>query len=448
MRSGRVIYSIKYDLGGAVGHEAMQSGKLRQALSEIFPGFRENDDDLAVFNFSYLSRSTPTYLLDTSSIEGKDGTWEQEIVLDASGVVTIWLSGPPVQAESAEALALSLLGQHDLFLEDKNRDYLIYLDEMKELRGRLASRTAPESSGKLEFRTPIGQLRQAVRRFVGRRVRYNFHDFRPVFILDEETFASSKAQCILLTLSGSQQLDADPETDIPSAALTNRYTGNTWSYTVKDSAWTPELRRMFSHAHSNWFQIHGSIFEMKDIEDLMNRRLNSELSAANEEVGEFIRYLEHRKNIMFSEMFSALNSDFITKNAQCKDDLDIFMHQFGVNRQISILKEYTERITAYLREYNDHMSLLQARALSRNTRVLELLFLLNTIAGIAGFAPALFDTDLGDQLVLDTPRLAALGIIAGSLLFYLFVIVFGRIFSRRKKSNLLQDELVNKLDAA
>lgn len=446
MHSGRVIYSIKYDLGGAVDLQSSDSDSLKKALKDIFPEFLENDDDLAVFNFSYLSRATPSFQLETVRIDGESGSWEQQVVLDISGVVTIWLSGPKATAATPDALAIELLSQHNRFLDDKNRDYLIYLNEMKELRGRLQNRTPPEASGNLEFRKPVGRLRQALKQFIGRRVRYNFHDFRPIFIVDEDTFRSNSAQSRLLTLSMQQAEGTDPKKEIPAACFTSRYTGNTWSFTAKENAWTPDLRRMFSQAHSSWFQIHGSIFEMKDIEDLMNRRLNSEMSAANEEVGEFIRYLEHRKNIMFSEMFSALNSDFITKNAQCKDDLDTFMQQFGVDRQISILREYTERITAYLRDYNEQMSLLQAKALSRNTRVLELLFLLNTIAGIAGFAPALFDTDLGDEFVLDTPRLAALGIIAGSLIFYLAVVVLGRVLGNRKKSTLLQNELVKKLN--
>jgi len=446
MHTGQLIYSIKYDLGGAIDDTVHNKEKIFDVLKKCFPKITENDDDLTIFNLSYLSRSSLSYFIHEQELPSEDGAWVKKVLFDSSGVVTIWLSAPSVQASTPQKLGGKLMILHDKFIEDKNLDYLIYLNEASQLRGRLQDKEVPTSSGTINFRHVVGDIRRCLKPFLGRRHCYNFHDYRPIFIVDDTSFNNQPLRNALLNLRHLTDSSEDFNDNISTSSGTDRFIGNTWSYVCRDRAWNNELMNMFSHAHSSWFQIHGSIFEMKDIEDVMNRRLTSDMSANDEDISELVRYLELRKNVMFSEMFEALNSDFITKNSQCKADLDIFMKQFGINKQIEILKEYSERISNYLRSYNEHLLLVQSKELSRNTFVLELLFLLNTVAGIAGFVTIFFATDLNVAFVWSLPQLIAVIIVCFSLVFYSMIVLRGRFLRRRNKDTSLQDEWLDKLE--
>ena len=446
MHRGNLVYSIKYDLGGAIDADS-QSDALVAALRESFGEIKTKDDDLAVFNFSYLSRTHPIYEIQSRRFKFGDQEWSEKVEFDPAGIVTVWLTAPEVEAESPAEMAKKLLDINDAFVADKNRDYLMYLDGHNELRGRLKNSNVPSEEGSITLRHIVEDVRACVSEFVGQRVRYNFHDYRPVFIVDDACFCDEGLRRSLLSMCVKTDQPDLPNAELDNLACNDRFAGNTWAFICRRGAWTGALIKMLSHAHSSWFQIHGSIFEMKDIEDLMNRRLNSDEDDVSEDTSEFLSYLSARKNVMFSEMFSALSSDFITKNSQCRDDLDLFMNQFGVKRQIEILKEYTERISSYLREYNEHHSLIQTRNLARNTRILEILFLLNTIAGIAGFAPALFSTDINSTIVWDLPRLIAVSTIVLSLIFYVSVILVGRFLRKRHRhSRAVEADWLEKLE--
>ena len=410
----RLAYSIKYDLGGALDPADVDEDEFVGRLRTAFPGVRRCED-LPILNLSYLSRTFSIYALEVEWFEFKGRKWRQHVLVDPKGVITFDLLSDDLEHGQPEELAAQLLAMHEAFLQDKNRDYLLYLSRLGELRGRLRHVGYPDGAGVFEFRHHVARIRACLAGIEGRRPRYNFHDYRPIFILDDAMFEHDRARGMLLALAADAgNLAVHGNAD----ASVQRFLGCTRSYVCRAGAWTVELQEMFSHAHSTWFQIHASIFEMRGVEELMTRRLANESHGDADDIQEFVRYLRQRKNAMLSEMLAALNSDFVTKSSLCLRDLDMLNDQFGVQHQIDILQDYTERIGQYVRDQGERLRLLQARNLSRTTRAIEFLFFLNTATGIASFIPMFFSSDIHDKAVWDFPRRTAISTLVIVLMLY------------------------------
>jgi len=447
---GSLLYSIRYDLGGSIVEEGVLDTCLAR-MREVFPDLRPRLSDLSVFNFSYLARADQKYVLAEEEIIFKGQHWHLRTELDPAGTLGFWLQSPKYEAKEPCELAKRLLGSHQQFLDDKNLDYLIYLSRNGEVRGRLSSFEIPADRGELDFGRRVDQILSLISDQVAQRKRYKFHDFRPIFLLSDDAFASEETRNALVFLDQNSAIKQgcglnSSATDEPLRGSEGRYVANTWSFVVREQCWTNELEQMFSHAHSHWFQIHGSIFEIRDLEAYIDRTVikRRELNVAY--LQSFGRFLEARKNEMFSSIFAAQNSDFITKNAQYRDDLEIFMTDFGIDKQIGILKDFAERISNYIVEQNNYLSLLESRALNRNTKMLEVLFLLNTAAGIAAFAPSIFSSDIQPEFVFDLPRMLALLILFGSFIFYFGVIFLGSQLSRREQVAVAKKDWMKMID--
>ncbi|NVE95780.1 hypothetical protein [Altererythrobacter lutimaris] len=435
---GSILYSIKYDLGGAIDSASLTSAFA--ALEKEFAGAKPRESDLAVFNLSYLSRAPLKYVISVEQIEIGGAVWELRTEVDPAGLIGFWLRSPLENSKTGATLATRLLARHEAFLDDKNRDYMLYLHQHGETRGRLQGMALPEGRAYVDFGIRVERIIEILSPFLEHRKRYKFHDFRPIFLLDDEAYGSESCCMLLLQLNPIAAGSAARFQDVaqmPSSITGSkgRFLCNTWSFAVREDAWTNELEQMFSHAHSHWFMIHGAIFEIKDIEAFIDEMTDGDRRVDANLLHRFERFLAARKNKMFASIFAAQNSDFITKNAQYRDDLDIFMRDFGIDRQIVILRDFVDRIANLIAEHTNYQALLESRALNRNTKMLEILFLLNTIAGIAAFAPSLYAPDLSNELIFDLPRVLALSLVVFSFLFYFFVIAVGRWLSHRDQNS-------------
>jgi hypothetical protein len=423
MVAGSVHYSIKYDLGGSIRDFEGFYREISKSRNAVLP-----DQSLSIFNLSYLSRVQPSMELGSTVIAFEGQPWTLAVRIEPVGVVTLNLTTQTVEAADSGALSKALLGLHDAFLKDKNLDYLIYLSQSGSLTGRLQRRKVPEQSGHLNFRAIVDDLRRLAQPYLRARTMYHFHDFRPIFLIDGLDTLPEPDLAMLLQLSTQVLPHAQPGT-ADQTDRTGRFHGRSWAFAVDRANWTHETADLFEHCHTSWYLAQMSIFEMHDLDDAILAHEGKIETMSSQRLRLLLSVLQKKKSQMFSELFSALNSDFIVKNSLCRDELDFLKRQFGIDVQIAIVEKYTDRISNFL---TDHYSFVESRhsqETARNTNILEVLFLINTVVGIGALSQTLFATGLSNSITLDAPRLVAFSLIAGSVGLYLFLILAGRILT-------------------
>lgn len=435
MHYGKLIYNIKYDLGTHLSKDKLKSGETLKTLRTKYPDVKLINTDLTIFNLSFLSRTVPDYLLYEGEIDFLGIKWIKTIILNGIGTLTFRLVSENINGKTPSLLCQNLLKFHFGFIDDKNKDYLLYLQKSEQKIGRLKNMLSPEKLGVIDFSIETMEIRNLLSLNIDEVDIYYFHDYRPIFLLSDEAYAEHYCLNQLLNLEViDEQMNTICLDDPKNCTNDKQIYGRTWSFVGKLSSWEDMIFGMFDHAHTKWYQAQSSIFEMRDLEKLIEQKLHSKKINSSQIEG-LLHHLSERQSIMYSEMFSAMNADFITKSSKHKEYLSWFMEQLGVQEQITLLGDYIDRITAIVSSTNERLNLIETRNLAKNTRVLEILFLLNTIAGIAGFAPILFQNDLSNTVEFDTPRMLAFLIVIGSFALYLALIVTSKVSGHMKEKN-------------
>lgn len=427
---GFIRYSIKYDLGGSI----KDFEKARKAIEVRFTT-QYTQSDLRVFNFSFLSRAYPSYLLPVQSFSFGHHEWKIQPTIEGNGILTLELMTHSVEAYDEKSLTAELLALHDLFIADKNIDYINYLNKHNQLTGRLAETLPSNEKGVLQLGQIVDEIRNLIKPFISSRTMYVFHDFRPIFCIEDLAQLDENSIRSLTNLAefNAQAASGEFMGNASGFGRVGRIWGNSWSFVVDVKDWTEEVSALFSHSHSNWFLAQAAIFEMRDLDEKIIGYYREKKALHKGFAKSFVDTLKTKKNEVFLDLFSVLNSDFITKNSTCRDEFSFLKMQFGMNSQIEILEKYIDRISHFLSDYHNAIDQENTRNVVRNTRTLEFLFVINTIAGIGAFAPTFFSNDVNEKLVLDLPRLISLSMISFSVIFYLLVVVLGGFMRIRQK---------------
>ncbi|WMN12807.1 hypothetical protein QYS49_34690 [Marivirga salinae] len=415
MPKGKVLFTVKYDLGSEI-----QTEKFKEALLQHYPSTEALNNDLTIFNFSYLSSKKPSFKLYSTQING----WTKELEIDQLGIITFFLTSPEISTDDKFQLEESLLKTYDYFVTQKNKDYKPYLNDHNNLSGSLEylkKEVHEENPIELvNFSKDVSLIRDIFKNEISHDILYVFHDFRTIFCVDDIKKNEEIIPSFLnLERSNKRAIDLNQYNLIDFKGY--YIFANTWSYVIDESVLNNEkiFFSLFSIAHSNWFLSQCWVYRLKEIinqDNLYQKYTNQDI--------------HNLKSKILSDLFTMKNADLVVKSSAFNSLLERLLANFKINSQYELIDLQVQNLENYIDRLNENFERSSQKQNQRNANILEFLFAINAIAGIAAFAPTIFTTDISDNFEINLPRMISISLLVVSTLIYLIFIA--RRLRRRK----------------
>jgi hypothetical protein len=255
-----------------------------------------------------------------------------------------------------------------------------------------------------------------------------FHDFRPIFLWEQDTLPEPQCLTRLLALPPARSLGFVPRSlrGEASELWGQQIVGSGWAYCVARGGETDRIIDLFGYVHTQWFMAQASLYQLRQLDDTIVGRGREEFARGAADVRRMNQEILWRKTEILHQLFIVRSSDFITKNSSVNAAIDFFKAQFGIPHQLALLETQLDHLTSFLRDVEGAIRIRQDERIRQAAEKLEILFTISAITGIAGIVTILYGKDLGGEISFDPPRLAAITVIVLTTLLYLIVRVLSR----------------------
>lgn len=432
--TGRIVYSIVYDLGGpVVDYDGLRSELEKQYEVDLVRS------SLSVFNISYISNNNPLISLGKSVFLFAGREWTKRVFISESGLIWFVVETHEVSAAQPAQVAEELLRLHELFVKDKNRDYRIYLEKVGAwVNGLSDIEAADNGDGFINLRDQTMDLINAAKNYILLRTiehddRYAFHDYRPIFQVSEDVLHSLSSVSALLDLDecvSSEGLDLSKYQVVRLG--TNLIYGNTWSFVTPVMPVGHDFFLLFFHVHSHWYHAQSWIHSLRtQYEKYGGSNGLRSLSIHDGEFQIFLEYLFYARYEIFYNLIDVMNSDFIVKNSSSNKFVEFLSSTLNIGTQVRILEQFVAQMNDLIEDYYNRTHVEVEERQDKYSRTLEFLFALNAVVGIVAFGPALFTNDAHTGFAMDVPRIAS--VILMILLMITSVIVYSAVLAQQRR---------------
>ena len=413
MKTSKVTVSVKYDLGGRI----KKYDKLLKLLAPY--GFKKKIESLSIYNFSYLKRAESTLESEKKDIvRTGEYHWRLTYSIDEFGIFTILCESSDIEC-SENSFSHELLAVYDLFVDEKNKDYMIYLTDKGQIKKGLEEKNIDVSNLTFNFRDKIDFYRTLLKenKLIDQRDEiYYFHDFRTIFQIPKEFMTLPGVNDLLALEASDYQPDMKKEMDSFGYGYSN-----TWCFvTGVDSDFFSN--GLFHLAHNCWYLSQIWLYTLSDDLGRATRKLY-DYSDDTRAIKEMLLVVQKNKSRIQRDLQVIENADLVLKSSKYNMRLRSLFNSLNIKPQITIIKSQIEDMATLLKEGHSFLQAESNENLEKNSKILEVLFALNTIAGIGLFLPGLYSNGVSSSFQLDFPRLASLCIIVLSIMVYLIVYI-------------------------
>jgi hypothetical protein len=427
---GQVLVSICYDVATATSldfdtHEIAGTVKGRARRSDIY-----------AYNMSYLARTKPP--IDLVLQEQFCGeSWRVSAAIDEQFILNILLESESIAADSIESLLAKFEAKWSDFLEQETIEYRAYLARHGALTGQLAGLPL-EKDGAFRLCRLVDDVRARLRDELGLQPEtYKFQDMRPLFSvsapdgrvesahndveralerdalgLERHRRQNFQNQIIYSNGRSFLVLRREPGGDEPNLLV--------------------EILRSF---HARWFSCQSLIWAIQN-ESGEIRRAYVEGTAGDakalEAPWERIEMFVRRARMTATEVgVEVMNADVVAKNPSFASCIRFMIDSFSLMQQLATLDRQAESLNMALSDINSRKLQMIGRRQEAQTRVLGIIFAVNTLGAIALLLPGFFSTDVALIWPLDDVRLYSIGLIVVTVLIYFLSMLAGWWNTRR-----------------
>ncbi len=413
MTSSKISISVKYDLGGRIKNY----NRLLNLLTPL--GFKKKIESLSIYNFSYLKRVESTLESDKKdTVITGDCTWTLTYSIDEFGIFTILCESSDIEC-TLDNFSHQLLQIYDLFVDEKNKDYILYLKDKGQIKKGLKDKTVDTADLTFNFRETIDYYRSFLKKndlIDPRDETYFFHDFRTIFQIPREFMDSPDISNLLALEVSDYHPEAKKEIDLFGCGYSN-----TWCFiTERDSDFFSN--GLFHLAHNCWYLSQIWLYTLSDDLGKATVKLNN-FSGDTRPIKRMLLKVQKNKSKIQRDLQVIENADLVLKSSKYNMRLRSLFDSLNIKPQISIIKNQIEDMSTLLGEGHSFLQSESNENLEKNSKILEILFALNTIAGIGLFLPGLYSNGVASSFKLDFPRLASLCIILLSVIIYIVVYI-------------------------
>ncbi|MBX3040181.1 MAG: hypothetical protein KF789_05660 [Bdellovibrionaceae bacterium] len=417
MNLGSLLISVKYDLGGHV----VDYARLREKLATRF-AVEEFQESLSVYNFSHLRTINPTLIIggEREFTIGSE-KWTYRTYLDEAGIISLMIRSPERQGDNAH-LVKELLTLYHAFVDEKNLDYIPYLKSLGSWSKGLLSKVPGTRETTITFGEDIREIRDLASEaglIKPRRRLYCFHDFRTCFVVPKELMEDKALARPLLDLEISSNADRSSQIGSEPNGLhtVEKIISSSWSFVSYDAG-SFLNNNLFHFAHNCWFVSQIRLYNLRDEVEKISE---NSVERSKKELKSLLQDIQEEKNLIVRDLLSIENADLVLKSSKYNRRLKFFFESLNIKRNMMMLEKLLDFTVDYMREQSNRLDELHNETAEKNAHILEILFALNTIAGIGTFVPSLFSSDVSDNFNADFPRMIALVLIGISVLAYVFV---------------------------
>ena len=435
----RASVLLAYDLGGRVTD-------IDAAVTALSAEYGEVSADRMVaesFNLSYINWHDPVFVFTCEPCDVALG--DRAYTVTRTAYLYPWLGVLHLQLDfplDADFTPDDSLRFYEDFVKWKNEDYLPYLERSGTLDTSLRRQREYKESPVSSYQGPLAAVVERVRELLNgtlleRPERYDFHDFRTIFLVEPDGNDPAKTYQDVLALMPSafagSSSNYDVPVDMPTTGIRILSSGWVSVLEVPDSTahngFVEQINLLIRLAHAQWYVCQAWTY-------LLGSRISTDGNG-----DEHLHALFQARRLFDADLVEVGNADLMLKHPLLISVSNCLAQAFNLDRHRRTAIACFDSVAHAESKHIERKRSDEAEQRSREADRLQLLFSISAAAAIAALVPELAGAPV---------PVAIIGVMLATLFWLFFVrniaVLARRI--RRRRQNAKARRAAKKASAA